>query len=176
MTLASRIAALATRVADEFNAVRDEMSGLGGGGSSWTQIALTNASGSSVSFNNIPQTYEDLLVTLEGVSHNYGSNANIGIDLSANGTSYSGNTGYLTLASANTTVWRGGIHFPNYKHDMGVFNHALQNMIGSSSPAFAMAPSSHGSDVWYCIGGVHGLKVLLNNGSFDAGAIRLWGR
>ena len=142
-----------------------------GGGAGWTQIAQIAPSGTgTVDFTGIPQTYAELVIAFEGVSHNNGSNTAMSMALSANGTTYPGGSTIVGSAS-QSAAWYGAVEIARYTGSSGVAKVGLANL--TSSPAQA---SGTGIVAWRADGGVTAVRLVLGAGQFDAGTITLYGR
>ncbi len=144
------------------------------GGAGWTQIATSGTlSGTGYDFTGIPNTYADLLMVWQGVSHNNGSNTTIQTRLTT-GVSDTSQFGITTSAAASST-WYGALFIPGYTKPAGIM---LIGTVSSSSSALLDFNSfGNGSSlVWRLSGGVTAWRVAPGAGSFDAGTLTLFGR
>jgi hypothetical protein len=133
-------------------------------------------SGTSVVFDNIPQTYGDLLIMCTSLSHDSGSNQTFRAEISVdNGSSYSSTftIGALT-GGANSNVIVG--EFRGYALDRGFwFSGNLNNTGGAASPgvtaglAQTMYHTAH-------TGGCDAIRFSPSSGNFDAGTIAIYGK
>jgi hypothetical protein len=145
--------------------------GGGGGGGGWNQIAQIAATGSgSLDFTNIPQSYAELLIAFDGVSHNSASSAGLTMALSANGASYA-SASTIASAGAQSVQWYGAVEIARYTGNGGIAKVGLGNL--ASSPAQGFASSAI---VWRVDGGIAAIRLAVSAGQFDAGAITLYGR
>ena len=140
----------------------------------WTLIeTIATTSGASVTFDNIPATYQDLRFEVLGLSHSSGSYA-LYIELSGdNGSTWSSITATASLASAVTPHY-GAIEINGYLMDAG-FTSAYLGAIASNNEVNAAA--SLYTIAWRISGGIDAVRFSLPNPiTFDAGSIKLWGR
>lgn len=144
--------------------------------SEWTQIATSGTlSGTSYTFSSIPQTYADLLLVLEGVSHNNASNTPVSLAL-GDGTWTTTNVA-LTATHASTGVVNGAVFIPGYTKTRGIA--LLGTLVATSGTAQLAANSSTGigpSLVWRIPAGIALVRIGPNAGSLDAGIATLYGR
>lgn len=142
----------------------------------WTQIATTTVGSpvSNITFSNIPQTYSDLMIIISNISHDYGSNANFGIQVSAN----NGTTIKFTYTSSTSVAASGSMNgsatVVNYKTNRPIFAGGIGNV--SESDANVLATGSAGSLVMS--GAINFLRIVASNGlaNIDAGTITVYGR
>ena len=150
-------------------------SGGGGGAAAavgWTQIAHATPNGvAQVDFTSIPQTYSDLLVVFEGVSHNSGSNQSFQVAVN-DGASFTSNV-IIGPSVAASAVMYGSWFIPGYTFSGGISLGMWNNH--AASPALS---SGGGSNLypWRADGGIEALRLAVSAGNFDAGTITLYGR
>lgn len=155
------------------NDIYDKIETLGGA-SGWTQISSQSASGASISFTSIPSTYEDLLLALEGVSHNDAGTASFNYKISkSNGATYSGLTP-ISGTDAATATWYGAMFIPGYKKNAGVIMAAARNLTSDETAGNASSPVT--VTAWRASGGINAIQVLPSASSFDAGTLVLYGK
>lgn len=148
----------------------DNADAFAAGGGGWTQIATANStSGTAIDFTNIPTTYQDLLVLLEGVSGT--STGPITIALSHNGSSYS--TAINLLASTGAAnAYYGSALISRYQGNSGTIFGALA--------AVASPPSANGglaaSAIPWRVATIQAIRIGMGVGTFDAGTITLYGK
>lgn len=142
------------------------------GGAALTLISSPSLTGAaSVTFSSIPSAYEHVFLSLDGVSHNSGSAQTLRIEVSTDGTTWSTAFAVGPSAAAAANVY-GGIHIPARKKNAGA---ALVASAGSvSTPSFATGGVAT-SATWFCTGGINHIRISLSGGTFDAGAISLFG-
>jgi hypothetical protein len=198
-TLAQRVIDLAAAIRDKINLMVPRLLPSGGStgqllskssgtnyavgwadppsGGGWTQIAtLATTSGATASFNSIPQTYNDLYVMIDRVSHANGSNTSFGVHVSGDGTTYDANTNWITAAAANTCSWCGGLFIPGYRGNSAPLFASLSDMTGLSAPAAKNPAGPVASSAMVTSTGIRGLRFYFGAGNFDAGTITLFGR
>lgn len=142
----------------------------------WTTVqTLATTSGSSVTFGNIPQTFEDLRLLLIGVSHNHGSDTSLLMSISDDGTNFAGPSGcnVTDSASASATFY-GGILIPGYRATEGVVVPGARNL--TTTRQMAHNSSALLSLSWRLPGPITHVRVQPNSGAYDAGSIVLQAR
>lgn len=150
--------------------------GASSGGGGWTQIGSTinTTSGTSASFTSIPSTYSDLLLVFEGVSHNNGTATNFRLGLSDDGVNWTADTPINNTTFANTATIYGGLLIPGYRKTAGLTPMLVESLTAdrtisaSIGLAFALA--------WRIAAGIQALRITVQAGSFDAGALKLFAR
>lgn len=145
------------------------------GRSGWIQLGATinTASGTSAAFTAIPADHADLLLVLDGVSHNSGSAQSLRIETSADGSTWTApaNASNGTVTAAVTLY--GSILIPGYRQPAGLLLASLGDLTGDNSlSASAVQVGRH----WRHSGGMAAVRISLSGGSFDGGAIRLLAR
>ena len=137
----------------------------------WTQIATATPSGTgTVTFSSIPSTYNDLLVVIEGVSHNSGSSQWLDLYVSPDGASF-GSAAPLVTSGAGASTYRGGVMIPGYRKNAGVIASAVT--AAGSDPYVAAANATM---AWRCSGGIASVRIAWAAGNYDAGTLTIYGR
>lgn len=164
----------ATNVVMTPQRVAQAIAALGAAG--WTQYGstLNLTSGSSFSFTNIPGTFGEFLVLIEGMSHNNGSATSILFDVSDNNSSWAaGFNPYWsgsTTQFANTMTLFGGVHVTAYAvAGRGIIFGTLDDI--SATRGFGGA-GLRGSG-FKLPGPVTAIRGVLGAGAFDAGTAKL---
>jgi len=141
----------------------------------WTQIATATPSGTgTVTFSSIPSTYSDLLIVIEGASHNSGSSQTLDLFVSPDGASF-GSAAFLVYPSgAGANTYRGGAFIPGYQLNAGVISCAVT--AAGSDPYVAGPASSNHSMAWRCSGGIAAVRIAWAAGNYDAGTLTIYGR
>lgn len=146
------------------------------GGAGWVQIGSTinTTSGSSAAFTSIPTTYSDLLLVFEGIRHNSGSNQQLTLELSPDGTTWTAAWALnASGASASGTIY-GALTFARYRGSAGVVLGALNDIPADNATA---ANNVSGSGrAWRMSAGIQALRIGVTGGAFDGGALKLFGR
>lgn len=139
----------------------------------WAQITqIATTSGTTATFSNIPQTYSEILFVFDNVSHNNGTSTSFGIELSADGTTWSSRS-IITAATSSTTNAYGALHIPRYTGNSGSMVNGVQT--GLTAPA--QSPPLLTSFVFaWAVAGIAHARFSPGAGSFDAGTITLLGR
>lgn len=138
----------------------------------WSTIATaTTTSGTTATFSNIPQIYDDLLLVFLGVSHNSGSNQTFRIELSDDGSNWTTATTVSASVAASATMY-GGVFIPGYRQAAGVVLPGVSNL--ASDRTADEATITHPR--WRIAAGIAHIRISPAGGSFDAGSIVLKGR
>lgn len=139
-------------------------------GGPWTQIGSTvnTTSGSSVSFTAIPTTFQDLMFVFEGVSPS--GTANLQLELSDDGTNWTGTSALLSGILAASTVY-GAVIITGYRKAAGALHMALENAASDRTLV-----NNGGLRVWRIAAGINAARFSLSANAYDAGAIKLFGR
>lgn len=139
----------------------------------WKDLALiTPGAVNAVNFTPIDQSYGDLRLVFEGISHNSGSNQQFTLATSADGSTFSTALAMTATLTGSATAY-GSVEIPGYRLDGGGLIASSVN--AASSPTIAAANVVNAA--WRCTGGIHGLRVAITgSASFDAGKLRLQGR
>lgn len=144
--------------------------------SEWTQIATSGTlSGTSYTFTSIPQTYADLLVVLDGLSHNNGSSTTFQM-LVGSGGALTGSWAISASVSAASVV-HGGIFIPGYRYSRGCLHLGTAPLSNTNDLGSNTSTGNGPSAIWKLAnGGIDTLRLLMGAGSFDAGVATLYGR
>lgn len=146
---------------------------VGGSGGGWTAIGSPIAATglSSVTITNIPQTFDDLRIATQGISHNHGSAQVSSFSISNdNGATWSPdyqfNASMAASASRLTTIT-----FLGYSRGFGiVVRGSLNDLATTVVDATDSTVSAFRAD-----GGVNAVRITIANGTFDAGTVTLEG-
>ncbi len=140
-------------------------------GAAWTQIANTaTTSGSSKTFSSIPQTYNDLMLVLAGVSAS--ATHDLQIELSDNGTNWTTVKAMSKVGGvAATDTHYGIISIPAYRRVAGGI---LANIINLTANLTAESSITR-AIAWRIAAGIAHIRVSVSAGNFDAGTIYLYG-
>lgn len=135
-----------------------------------TPISSQSASGGSVTFSGIPASFEELVLDVDGVSHDAASSAQLRIELSPDGTTFGPPTTFTAGYNAGLGQ-HGSIVIGGYNNDFGAavgsINHVANDPgVKERSCNFA----------WRCSGGIQAIRLSWTAGNFDAGTISLSGR
>lgn len=152
----------------EMNEAIDEINA--GAVGQWTQIGsdVSTASGSSVTFANIPATYRDLRFEFAGVSPS--TTADLRVEFSADGSTYSSPVAFLSSVLA-TSVVSGDILIADYRALFFAARATVANL------AAAPQAGAGGVDVAVRLSGpLTHVRFSVSTGSFDSGVIRLKAR
>lgn len=133
-----------------------------------TLISTQPAAGSAVTFSGIPNSYQDLILDIAGVSHDNPATAQVRVEISADGAAWS--PPVMIQQGAAALAYTSRITFAHYTDDIGAANRVQP---GGTPPSFAASLANHG---WHCPGGIQALRVSLSAGNFDAGSFSLSGR
>ncbi|MFT4027339.1 MAG: hypothetical protein QM676_11130 [Novosphingobium sp.] len=144
-------------------------------GGGWAQLGSTvsTTAGSSVAFTAIPATYSDLLLVIEGVSHNSGSAQSLRIETSADGSTWAAAANASNGTAAAAATLYGSIVIPGYRQGAGLLLASLGDLGADNtlSPG-AVQVGRH----WRHSAGIAALRISLSGGAFDGGTIRLLAR
>lgn len=146
------------------------------GGGGWIQIGstITTTSGSSAAFTAIPTTYADLLLVFEGVSHGSGSSQQLTLELSPDGTTWTAPWALNASGTPASGTVYGALTIPRYRGGAGLVLAALNDIAADNTTA---ANNVSGSGrAWRMSAGIQALRIALTGGTFDAGALKLFGR
>lgn len=136
----------------------------------WTEIeTIATTSGTTVTFDAIPNTYSDLLCVFEGVSAST-SSGNILLSLSSDDVTYSSTVTLVSWSAAADTIY-GAFHIPGYGKNAG----ALLAIFGNLTSAPSIGSAATLSRPWR-VDGISGIKLAVSGGAFDAGSMTLYGR
>lgn len=131
--------------------------------------SATPSAVSSVSFTSIPQYYTDLFVTFSGISHDSGTNQSIRIELSPDGSTWTGVSTVTSTLAASATIYGGG-NIRGYVLGIGHFSFSGASLTNNS------VGSNLNVNVPYRVdGGVTAIRFSPSAGNFDAGTITLYG-
>jgi hypothetical protein len=140
----------------------------------WTEIGtLPTTSGASVTFANIPPTYNDLMMVWLGVSHDSGTDQSFNIQLSDDGSNFTPTIGVIPSASvsASSTIY-GSVSIPAYRKPAGL----IVSGIAALSSDRAIGANSANKTAWRLAAGIAHIRAAPSAGSFDAGSIVLLGK
>ena len=142
-------------------------------GRGWTQIGSTvnTTSGSSAAFTAIPAIWSDLLLVVEGISHNSGSNQSIRLELSDDGTNWTAPISISDVSFAAAGTQYGAILLAGYRMPAGSTVGSLSNLTANRTAA-----ASIGGINWRIAAGLQALRVSVSGGTLDAGMLKLFGR
>lgn len=136
----------------------------------WTQIATVTPTGTgTVTFSSIPQTYSDLLLVFDAVSHNGGGGHTINLSVS-DGSTFSNSPLTLSASTSPSNLLKGSVFIPGYRMNGGP---VIGFLSASDSPAIAQA-TTYG--IFVVTGGVKGVRAAWTGGNYDAGTLTLYGR
>lgn len=140
----------------------------------WKTLALaTPGTVNSIDFAPIDQSYNDLRLIFEGVSHGSGSNQQWTLAVSPDGSTFS-NAVNITGTHAGTASVYGSVEISGYRLDAGGAQTILGNL--PSSPA-AVGGGISLAPAWRCTGGILGLRIAITGAAtFDGGSLRLQAR
>lgn len=170
---ARRITSLADPAAPQDAATKAYVDAhAGGGGAGWAQIGATAnaAPGSSVTFAAIPGIYSDLMLVVEGISHDNAASTSFTIELSDNnGMNWTPPSSLQTAAAADTMYGR--LSIAGYRLPAGAV---------SSELAHLAADRTSGSSIlgrpWRLAAGIDAVRFAVAAGAFDGGTIKLFAR
>lgn len=139
----------------------------------WKDLAsVTLGAVNSIDFAPIDQTYADLRLVFEGVSHSSGSSQQCALAISPDGSTFSVAVNLGGNFAASAAAY-GSYELSDYRSDGGAVLGQVANL-GSSPSVAATTPTNL---AWRSTGGIQGLRIALSGGAtFDAGRIRLQGR
>lgn len=144
--------------------------------SAWTQIGSTTTVSSPVSsvvFSSIPTTYSDIMLTVDGASHNNGSATDMNFSISSNNGSAWSNSSLLVNGVAAAAVLMAAVRVGNYQSTIclidaaGAVKGAAPDVEMTTNPDTAVAVMS---------AAVNAIRITFTAGSIDAGTFKLWGR
>lgn len=137
----------------------------------WTQIAAIAPTGTALAeFTAIPSGFADLILSLEGVSHDNASNTSLTIALSGDGVTFS-TAATIAASAAAVVTWHGAVELCRYTANAGMGKAAIGNL--ATPPASASVSSNF---AWRVNGGIKAVRLAPAAGLFDAGTIGLYGR
>jgi hypothetical protein len=137
----------------------------------WTLIeTIATTSGTSVTFDNIPATYQDLRFEILGVSHAGGTLA-LAIELSPDAATWTTTQNVRSSWDATTGLY-GAVEISGYLMGAG-FVHSMIGSITSDNDATASATAT--DIAWRISAGISAVRFSTSN-TLDAGSIKLWGR
>lgn len=139
----------------------------------WKDLSIvTPGAVNTVTFAPIDQTYSDLRIVFEGISHNSGANQQYTLANSADGSTFSSGVNITATLAGSTTAY-GSLEIPGYRRDGGSLVAITANL--AASPAITSGGAT--SWAWRCTGGIIGLRIGITGGAtFDAGVLRLQAR
>jgi len=148
-------------------------------GGAWTQIATTTISSpvANVTFSSIPQTYNDVLLLFNGVSHTSAFSTQLAVlSSSDNGTTInSAFTVFVGESTAASASVHGGFLVTGYKNLYGVVSAGAADF--GSDYGFGTTASSGRSVPFRLAAALNWLRVENSNAdNLDAGTITLLGR
>ncbi len=150
------------------------LTGDGGGTSAptgWSKLEQVPAAGlSAATFTHIAPDYADLLIQLEGVSHNNPSSASLQLALSADGATYSSAANISTTVSQSGS-FHGAVHIPMCRANSGILLASTANLL--TSPGLSAISNNA---AWRLTGGIAAVRLLPSAGAFDDGTVTLYGR
>lgn len=135
-----------------------------------TLISTQPAAGSAVTFSGIPNSYEDLILDFDGVSHDAASSATLRIELSPDGASFGAPTQFTAGYNAGLAQ-HGSVTIGGYNGDFGAAVGSINNV--ANDPGIKERSTNF---AWRCAGGVQAIRLSWSAGNFDAGTISLSGR
>lgn len=141
----------------------------------WTQIATTTISGTAanVTFSSIPQTYSDLLLKVDGASHNSSSTQTLDVYASVNnGTTIDGMNYTSGYPIDNLTNMFGGLVIFGYRNNAG----PMAGSLNSDETAYGIGRSTNPAAYFTLSAALNWLRVAFSGGSIDAGTFTLYGR
>lgn len=134
-----------------------------------TLISILPAIGASLTFANIPDTYDDLVLNVAGVSHDAAVSAQLRIELSPDGTTF-GAPVAVTPGYAASIAQYGAVTLAGYNGDCGAAAGSINNVPGD--PGVKQYSSNF---AWRCTGGISAIRLSWSVGEFDAGMVSLSG-
>ena len=138
----------------------------------WTQIGSATPTGTgTVTFSSIPQTYADLMVVFEGISHTTDSDSYAVYASGDNGSTWC--TIAVTGSFPIGTTAYGGVTIANYRGNAGFVYGGAGNIGSDNDSNDADNPYPR---VWRIAGGIDAIQIGTYTYNFDAGTIRLMGR
>jgi hypothetical protein len=139
----------------------------------WKDLAtVTLGAVNSIDFAPIDQSYADLRLVFEGVSHSSGSSQQCTLAVSPDGSTFSAGANMGGNFPASGAAY-GSYELHGYRSDGGALLGYVANL--ASSPS--LAGTTPTNLAWRSTGGIQGLRVALTGGAtFDAGRIKLQAR
>lgn len=137
-----------------------------------TLISSQSASGASVTFSGIPDTFSDLIFDFDGISHNGATPSQLRLEVSPDGVTFSTPFTFTPGYKADQT-WRGWYEVLGYGADRG-FAAGVVNNAAPADPGARTAATL----AWECTGGIGAVRFSwsLAGAMFDAGSFSLSGR
>lgn len=133
-------------------------------------ISSQTAAGGSVTFSGIPASFEDLILDIDGVSHDAGTPAQLRIELSPDGITF-GAPAAFTAGFNASVAQHGSVQVADYNGDLGAAFGSIFNVVADPG----IKPYS-ANFAWRCAGGIAAIRLSWTAGNFDAGTISLSGR
>jgi len=145
--------------------------GGGGGSAGWTLVDTVSPGGVSAIDLTAPAAgYSDLLLAIEGLSHDHTANTNLSIALSADGSTFAAPTA-LGTSAPSTASWHGAVQVPLFTGESGMILVSVGNILSAPGQAITNANAA-----WRVSGGIAAIRIAVGAGSFDAGTVRLFAR
>lgn len=141
-----------------------------------TQIGstLSPSGGASATFSSIPQTYSELLIEIEGISHNGSGSEALQVAFSDNGVNWTNALTVTGVSSPASNVIYGSVTVPGYTQPAGTYIAAANAMASNRTLVdFTTDPSA----TWRLdAGSVANIRFTWSGGAnFDAGSFKLYG-
>ena len=140
----------------------------------WTQLGTATPSTNSTAFTGISQSYRELLLVWDGISHDdTGSSRTLQFEV-YDGSSWSSAVS-ISSSVAHTTANNGAIQIPRYTGEVGILKHS--NMSQSTDPQISAAVTGTFYS-WACAGGIDGVRLSWSGTTplYDAGTVTLLAR
>lgn len=151
-------------------------------GTAWTQISTSTPTGvNAVTFSSIPQTYTDLFLLIDGVSHGSASTTNLTLAASYNNGTNTTTNNILVSAIANTQFVNGSYFVTGYTKNAMAFVGGATNDSNVNNNFFFFTGASP-QVVSLVLGGTTRTLNWLSiywasaGANYDAGTITLFGR
>lgn len=144
----------------------------------WTQIATFTPTGTFVTFSSIPQTYTDLFLLIDGVSHNSGANVGLSLQASYNNGTNTTSISILPTTIPSTNVVNGAYFVTGYTKNAMAFTGGVTYGASSTANFFFLTGGSPQLTT-LVLGGtrtLNWLQLQWGGGNFDAGTVTLFGR